>query len=282
MNEDLKYQLGKTEARPDAILFSFASYFSKPNLPTPPKVFGVWQHFWNIKNFQNDKIGNCVWAQAANETASWYHDVGKWVEFMDEGVISDYSAATGYVLGNKDTDKGTDMGKASEYRRKTGIIDRYGRRHKIDAYVKLRVRNFDDLVIAMYLFGAIGIGLLMPDYTQTDFDKKIPWDVKKHKKIIGGHYVSGCGIDENGDIIIITWGRYQRMTRKFFEKFNDESACYFSIERTINRTSPEGFHAEKLIEDLKSLKSFGGYSHFGLEFDRLARPELPLDKTQEA
>jgi hypothetical protein len=254
------YAMGKTEARPDAVTFSFLSYFSKSDLPTPPKVFGVWQHFWNIKMFKNDKIGDCVWAGAANETSSWYRDVAKWVEFMDDGVVGDYSAVTGYVPGNKDTDKGTDMGKAAEYRRQTGILDRYGRRHHVDAYVRLRTGNFDELVVAMYLFGAVGIGLLCPDYFQKDFDRGEPWDVKPSKKMLGGHYIPGCGIDQNGDIVVITWGKYHRMTRAFFEKYNDESVCFFTFERTMNRTSPEGFHASKLLSDLRELKKPFGYS----------------------
>lgn len=260
---ELKY--GKLPAREDAILFSFLNYFSKPDLPTPPKVFGVWQHFWNIKMFQNDRIGNCVWAGAANETAAWYHAVGKWVEFMDSNVIGDYKDAAGYDP-RKNHDPGTDMGEASEYRRKTGIEDRYGRRHKIDAYVKLHKGNFEDLKLAMYLFGAVGVGFLMPDYAQPDFKKGKTWTKKRYGKISGGHYVSGCGIDEDDNIVIMTWGKYHKVDRSFFEEFNDESACYFSIERTLNRTSPEGFKVEKLISDLKSLKAPFGYSGFNPEF----------------
>lgn len=253
------YAMGKKEARKDSVLFEFSRYFSKSDLPTPPKVFGVWQHFWNIKMFQNNRIGDCVFAGAANETSSWYHDIGKWVEFMDDGVLSDYAAVSGYVAGDKKTDTGADMGKASEYRRKTGIIDRYGRRHHIDAYVRLRTGEFEDLVTAMYLFGAVGIGIVVPDYFQSDFDAGIPWDAKNYKKNVGGHYIPGVGIDHDGNIVCVSWGRYHRMTKEFYERHNDESVCYFTLERTMNRTSPEGFHAKKLLEDLKSLKKPFGY-----------------------
>jgi hypothetical protein len=273
MAEDIfqPYAMGKTEARPDAVKFQFWQFFSKPDLPDPPKVFGVWQHFWNIKMFQNDHVGDCVFAGAANETASWYRDIAKWVEFVDEHVIADYSAVSGYD-GTKKTDSGADMGKAAEYRRLTGITDKYGRKHHVDAYVRLRTGDFDDLVIAMYLFGAVGIGVLAPDYFQKDFASGLKWDVKPSRKILGGHYIPGVGIDENGDIVVVTWGQYQRMTRDFYEKYNDESVAFFTFERTMNRTSPEGFQADKLLSDLRSLKKPFGYEG-GID--------LALDKLKE-
>lgn len=252
------YAFGKLPAVPGAIKFQFASYFSKPDLPKPPDVFGVWQSFWNIKMFQNDRIGNCVMAGAANETASYYRDTGRWVEFMDENVIQDYTTLSGYNPAKK-YDPGLEMSKAAEYRRNIGIVDRYGRRHKIDAYVGLPKRDFDTLKIAMYLFGAVGIGFEMPDHAQKDFNRKIPWKVWGKPKIVGGHYVPGCGIDKDGDIIIITWGKYHKVTREFYETYNDETCAYFSMERIINKTSPEGFHADKLLSDLRSLKSWFGY-----------------------
>lgn len=259
MEDYQPYSMGKTEAREDAIKFQFMQYFSKPDLPKPPKVFGVWQHFWNIHKFQNDKMGNCVLAGAANETASWAHDVKKWIKFTDENVISDHTALTGYDP-TRDYDPGADMGKAAEYRRTVGIVDHNDIRHKIDAYVKLSTGDFDELKIAMYLFGAVGIGIKMPDYGQRDFDRGLPWNVKRYKKIVGGHYIPGVGIDTDGNIVVITWGKYQRMTRKFFEEFNDESTCCFSRERLLGRTSPEGFLDDKLLSDLRTLKSTFGYS----------------------
>jgi len=253
------YKLGKLPAREDAVLFKFFDYFSKPDLPVPPEVFGVWQHFWNIHMYQNDRIGNCVFAGAANETASWAHDIKKWIKFDDEDVISDYAAVSGY---NKSNDPGADMSVSAEYRRKTGIVDHNGVRHKIDAYVKLPKGDYDALKMAMYLFGAAGIGIMVPDYCQRDFDAGKTWKVKKYDNILGGHYIPGVGIDADGDIVVVTWGKYQKMDRKFYEKFSDEACGYFSLERLLGRTSPEGFDAEKLITDLKTLKSPFGYEGY--------------------
>ena len=263
------YQMGKTPARKDGVKFKFKSYFSKPELPTPPKVFGPWRTFDDLHMYDNDKVGNCVFAGAANETESFFYSVGREVEFNANNVTSDYAALTGYNP-QINFDPGSDMSDAAEYRRAIGIVDDQGMRHKIDAYVRLDTGDFTDLKIAMYLFGVVGIGLVMPENAQEEFREKIKWDVKdSNKDIAGGHYVSGCGIDENGDIVVMTWGGYQRMTEAFYRKYNDETACYFSVERTINKVSPEGFHAEKLIADLKHLRTPFGYQGYTLAFNRL-------------
>ena len=262
------YKFGKKPARKDGVKFKFGSYFTKNELPTPPKVFGPWRVFNDIHMYDNDKMGNCVFAGAANETEAFFYAVSREVEFTTENVVSDYTAVTGYnpEIG---FDPGTDMSDACEYRRTMGIVDDKGARHKIDAYVRLDTGDFTDLKIAMYLFGAVGIGLLMPENAQEDFHQKKKWDVRDtNKDIAGGHYVSGCGIDDNGDIVIMTWGGYQRMTEAFYRKYNDETACYFSVERTVNKVSPEGFHAEKLIADLRHLRTPFGYQGYTLAFNR--------------
>ena len=266
---DQSFKFGKKPARKDAVKFKFKSYFYKPDLPTPPKVFGPWRYFNDIHMYDNDKVGNCVFAGAANETESFFYSVGRDVEFTTENVMSDYKAVTGYNPA-VDYDPGTDLADAAEYRRTIGIVDDKGSRHKVDAYVRLDTGDFTDLKIAMYLFGAVGIGLLMPPNTQEDFQEKRKWDVRdsNEDEITGGHYVSGCGIDENGDIVAMTWGGYQRITEAFFRKYNDESVCYFSVERMINKVSPEGFHAEKLIADLKTLRTPFGYQGYTLAFNR--------------
>jgi hypothetical protein len=271
------YKMGKKPARKDAVLFKFLDYFSKRELPKPPKVFGPWRHFDDIEMYDNNTVGNCVFAGAANETEAFFYSTGRYVEFTTENVISDYTALTGYnpVI---DYDPGSDMSDAAKYRRTIGIVDDKGKRHKIDAYVRLGTGKFEDLKIAMYLFGVVGIGLLMPEYAQPDFHKKKPWDTRKRESdMSGGHYVSGCGIDEKGNIVFMTWGRYHTMTKKFYEKYNDESTGYFSVERLVNSVSPEGFKAERLIADLKSLKKPFGYSGYTLAFDRI-KGKKKLDK----
>jgi hypothetical protein len=58
-----------------------------------------------------------------------------------------------------------------------------------------------------------------------------------------------------GDMIwVVTWGRLQAMTRRFLEKYNDESVAYVSREMLRKSgTSPGGLRIRQLEADLKGL-----------------------------
>lgn len=247
-------KLGKKPARAGAVQFAFTDYFDKSKLPKPPAVFGLQRivHSWGMLG--NDKYGDCVWAGAAHETMLWCKEAGAETSFTDADVLSDYSAVTGFVPARPDTDNGTDMQEAAEYRRKTGNLDRNGVRHKIDSYVSLKVANLDDLMVATYLLGAVGVGIQMPNTADVQFDNAEPWDVVPKAEIDGGHYIPVFGRNSRGNILLVTWGRLHAMTPAFFERYNDEMIAYLSIERLRKSVSPEGFNYAALASDLAALR----------------------------
>lgn len=248
------FKLGKTPARRDAVKLKFGSYFDKTKLPTPPKVFGHLSVGQPWQMLGNDNFSDCVWAGAAHETMIWTREgSGSVVKFTDTAVLSDYSAATGFDPNDPDTDQGTDMQEAASYRRKTGIVDAAGARHKIDAYVALRPGNVDDLMTATYLFGAAGVGLEFPDSAMDQFDRHQPWTVVNGAKAAGGHYVPCVGRNSRGDILVVTWGRIQAMTMEFYAKYCDEAVAYISLESIRGKTTPEDFDATTLFKDLRRL-----------------------------
>src|SRR3954470_24960803 len=51
--------------------------------------------------------GDCVFAGGDHEHMMWNAEVGKKVAFTGANAISDYSAVTGYEIGNDTTDQGT-------------------------------------------------------------------------------------------------------------------------------------------------------------------------------
>jgi hypothetical protein len=148
------------------------------------------------------------------------------------------------------------MQVAASYRRKTGVLDSHGKRHKVKAYLALSVGDVDQLMLAMYLFGAIGIGLKFPDSAMTQFQAGKPWDVVPGPAPKEGHYVPGVGRDAKGNIIVVTWGKLQLMTPRFFKKYNDEVVAYISEEMLVPPTevSLEGLNLAQLTADLGKLK----------------------------
>ena len=189
----MNYKLGKTPARPNAVGLKFGAFFNAEKLPTPPAKFG---HYgmglglsWGM--LANDQYSNCVFAGAAHETMVWTHrsGTGQPVAFNDATVLADYAAVTGFDPAKPDTDQGTDMVDAASYRRKVGIADASGVRHKIDSYVALRSGDADQLALATYLMGATAIGLRFPESAEKQFDKSEPWDYVIGSPLQGGHYV---------------------------------------------------------------------------------------------
>jgi hypothetical protein len=254
----MKYKTGKLPAREDAIKFKFASYFDAKKLPVPPLVIGheLIGHPWGM--LANDKYSDCVFAGAAHETMIWSHmgSGGKGVDFTDDNVLSDYAAVTGFDPLDPRTDQGTDMQLAAEYRRTTGIIDANGNRHKIDAYFDLRPGNPDDLALAIYLTGAVGIGIRSPDNIDKLFDARKPWSVTPGVRLEGGHYIPCMARNSKGLLVTSTWGSLQGMELSFYDKYCDEAVMYVSLESITQKgLSPDGLALDEIKRDLASLSS---------------------------
>ncbi|WP_315742828.1 MULTISPECIES: hypothetical protein [unclassified Bradyrhizobium] len=244
--------LGKTPARAGAMTFKLSNYIDRKALPKPPKQFGhegLIPASWGMLG--NDRYGDCVWAGAAHETMMWNAEAGRKVAFSDAGALSDYSQVTGFNPRKPSTDNGTDMQVAASYRRKTGIVDAGGRRHKIAAYLSIEPGNLNEHLIAVYLFGAVGIGIEFPASAMDQFNTGKPWDVVSRSKVEGGHYIPL--VARRDDLEVVTWGRVQAMTPRFFQTYNDESVAYVSVEALKNKKSPEGFDVEQLKADLAAL-----------------------------
>jgi hypothetical protein len=248
---------GKTPARTDAVKFKFGKYFSLEKLPKPPTKFGHHSLINDWGMLGNDSYGDCVWAGAAHETMLWGAEAGTRVRFTDDDALSDYSAVTGFSkLLAWVTDRGTDIEQAASYRRKTGVVDARGKRHKVDAYVAIKTGDVDELVTATYLFGAVGVGLMLPDYAEDQFNNAEAWNVVGEPNGVNGHYVPVVGRNSRGYLLCVTWGRLHAITPYFYQCFSDEVLAYISLEALNQKgLSPEGFNRDALISDLNSLKN---------------------------
>jgi hypothetical protein len=192
------------------------------------------------------------WAGAAHETMLLAREAGNAITFTDAPVLDDYAAVTGFDPAKPETDQGTDVQQAAEYRRTTGVIDAHGSRHRIAAYLALEPGNLQHLYQATYLFGAAGIGLQLPATAPEQSKRGQTWDVVAGAPIDGGHYVPLVGRQAAG-LHVISWGMDQVMTETFLKQYCDEAIAYVSLECLVNQKSPEGFSYADLISDLAAL-----------------------------
>lgn len=252
----MKY--GKKPARPGAVSLKMSDLVDETKLPTPPAQFGHYDDVsaWGVLG--NTQWGDCVWAGAAHEHMLWTREgagQGHGANFVDANVLSDYAAVTGFD-GTDATDQGTDAQTAASYRRKTGVLDNAGNRHRIMAYMELRPGDFDQLMLAAWLFGAAGVGMMFPLSADAQFRAKKPWTFVTNSRIVGGHYVPVVGRSATGSAVCVSWGQLQQFDRTFYEMYCDEAIAYFCPEYVrTDKLSPEGFDAEALGNFLKGINT---------------------------
>jgi len=249
----MQFKLGKLPARPNSVKLKFAKYVNFAALPKPPSNFG---HTNLLRGPQgllgNDDYGDCVWAGAAHETMLWNAEAGTPVQFTTDSVLSDYSAVTGFSKADPNSDQGTDMQKAASYRLKTGIVDAKGERHKIAAYLALEAGNLQEVLVASWLFGLVGLGLVLPESAQEQFQNGQAWDLVPGSPDDGGHYVPAMA-RRCGQLIVSTWGTFEPVADPFFKAKNDEGLVYLSDEMLKNDQSIDGFKRAALVDDLSQI-----------------------------
>lgn len=249
-------QLGKKPATQDSRDLLFGKYTLA--LPSAPAQFGHETLYgpkaWGMLG--NDQWGDCAWAGPAHETEILTALGGQPVIFTTQGVLSDYSAGTGFdpnagPSGSNSTDQGSNVRDVLDYRVKTGIVDVGGKRHKIGAYVKLNEKDLSQVLAAAYAFECVGLGIQFPGSAMDQFNNGKPWDVVKGAQVEGGHYIPLVAKREN--LEIITWGALQQMTEAFFAAYCDEAWAYISAEDLKAGKSPEGFDLQQLQADLAAV-----------------------------
>lgn len=247
-------RLGKRPARRDSVKLKLANYIDKSVLPKPPASFGHEQGVQAWSMLGNDQYGDCVFAGGAHETMLWSTVGGKPAQFSDHSVLSDYAKVTGFDPSRPETDQGTDMQEAASYRRKTGLLDAHGHRHRIAAYVAITPGDLHEHLVALYLFGSVGIGIEFPASAVDQVNAGKPWTVRSRSPIEGGHYIPLVA-RRSSRFRCVTWGMVQPMSDGFFRKYNDESIAYVSEEMLVGGKSPEGFDAATLLRDLKAIEA---------------------------
>lgn len=249
----MTFKLGKRPAS-NRVTFKLRNYVDFSKFPKTPASFGheglIGAKGWGMMG--NDQYGDCVFAGAAHETMLWNKEAMHSASFSEASVLGDYAAVTGFNPSDPSTDQGTDMAAAASYRRKVGVADAASNRHQVAAYLALTPGDLHEHFLAIYLFGAVGIGIEFPASAMDQFNHGKPWTHVSRSRIEGGHYVPLVA-RRHGHLTCVTWGQTQEMTDGFFHYYNDESLAYVSLEALTSDRSPEGFDSAQLLADLSSL-----------------------------
>lgn len=248
-----QFKLGRKSYIRDKRDLKLKNYLDTSQLPPLPEVFGHQALITNWGMLGNDTVGDCVIAGADHETLLWCQEGGNSISFTDANAINDYSVITGYDPNDPNSDQGTDVRAALKYRQKTGMVDSEGKRHKIGAYLQLDQSNLNEVLMAAYLFSAVGIGINFPSSAMDQFNQGNPWTVVEGSAIEGGHYFPIVGYDGTY-LYCVTWGQVQKMDVNFFKAYCEEAWAILSTEFLNNKSlSPEGFNLAQLQADLAAI-----------------------------
>jgi hypothetical protein len=246
---------GLNPPREGAIKLKFSTYADLAALPKIPNNFGHEEYVpaiqWGL--WGNDKFGDCVVVGGCNEEVIWNRMAGKIITFNTKDVLADFTAITGLPPSPF---VGADMQQAAQYRQKVGLLGADGQRHRIAAYVALEGGNLRELYAAMYLFGAVGIGIQFPSTAFDQFRRHQAWAIVSKMHFDGsGHYVPCVALRSN--IVAVTWGRFQAMRPSFYASLCNQAVAYISQEALVNQKSPEGFDYQQLEADLQAIAAGG-------------------------
>lgn len=218
--------LGKQPARDDKRTLKLENYLDLSALPPPPlecdwtaKVGPSWGMMGN------DRIGDCAIVAPGHMMMAWTGNAGTLFRPTDAQIVTAYSAVSGYDPRTGQNDNGCVLLDVLNYWRKTGIAG-----HKIGAYVKLRLKDHAQAMLANWLFGGLLVGVMLPLTAQG----QDVWDVPPSGAVgrgapgsWGGHAVNKEKHDAGGPVAI-TWGAPKRMTWRFWDTYVDEIFCCIS------------------------------------------------------
>jgi hypothetical protein len=190
-------------------------------LPAPPaSVEWTTGMPHDLGMMMNDSLGDCVEAAWGHAQQVWtFNSNPPMVTLSDLTIEQFYEVAGGYILGNSNTDNGTDIQTALLYLINTGLAG-----NKLRAAAFINPNHTDNIKLAIATTGLVYIGFNVPAYLQMLEQPGATWDIypNENGNIIGGHCVILTGYAD-GVYTLISWGSTYKMTEGFFNKFVDEA-----------------------------------------------------------
>lgn len=257
---------GKLGAKPRDFRgnLTFESYITSVQaLPNAPAVADRESGVETWPMYGNDTLGDCT-------VAGMFHSIGALTAysgqvkggalFSDAEAVKVYSAVSGYVPGQPDTDNGATLQSVCQYMAKTGAVDVDGRVHKLAAWAEVGdPTNLPLLKKILNTFGTVYLAYNLPQSAEDQFDQGEPFTYVPGSPSVGGHCMSmqlsavGPKAPLN-DETLITWAREEKCNQAFMSHTCVEAIVLVSEDWiTNNGTSIEGLNLNQLIKDSKGL-----------------------------
>lgn len=249
------------------------------NLASAPDHFTCTSKMQHLGMMLNDRYGDCAIAGPGHQIQFWTAQAGNEIVISDSDILSTYSAVSGFVPDNPNTDNGCVLVNVMDYWQDKGIAG-----HQIGGYASLtpppndkshtsfwhlhfgdlfshRKRGSEDqtwitdMKNALYYFEGSVIGLQLPaklqEYTNVDEWNFVPDGSNDSQPgTWGGHCVILIpGYDDFG-CSLISWGKVYRVSWSFLAAYMDEARVALSRDILSGDKSPEGFDYKSLDDDI--------------------------------
>jgi len=238
-------KLGKLPVRTDVRTLSLARYVDPQTLPAPPATFAETAKVSEWPMYGNDRIGDCTIAAAGHMIEAWTAEArGQAVEIPEQAVLQAFNDVK--LVDPATGEEGAVELDVLRYWRKSGIGG-----HTIGAYARVSVHTQRLVESGAWLFGGLYIGLQLPLTAQT----QDVWDWtgslagRARPGSWGGHAVDVVRYSK-GSLTVVTWGRLQDMTWRFWDRYCDEAYCILSHDFLTKGNAPNGFDLAALEADL--------------------------------
>lgn len=196
----------------------FRRYLTAVALPPPPDAVDFSPLALAVLTLMlgNSMVGNCVQAGFGHHKGVWTGNVGKLFVETDAQAIADYSAITGYVPGDPNTDRGTDPVAAYQWwaANPSANGSKLAGAMGFDAANANTTAGQYTLKQALDIFEGVQVTLQLPDAYTNPLPSApgFVWDVAGPPDPSQGHCYLAYGYDDAGLKIVPWGGLYGTMT----------------------------------------------------------------------
>lgn len=196
-------------------------------LPPIPDSFDVDDQLQPITDthvFANDKVGDCVVAEAGHQILRFEKfQQGIVLPITDQEILNDYFLETG------GPDSGLIMVNHLNWWKNKGILIG-GKTYTIDAFANINQLDPVEVAATMYLLRGASLGLALPISAQAQWDNSQPWTLTTGPDAQPGSWGEHCTFLKRKEkaltkvrYALITWGKEQEVDEDWFTTYCNEA-----------------------------------------------------------